>query len=367
MFRLWICCGLLVLAGAEASRGQTKVGDAASLVVSVSPSVRANGMGQVGTALITAGSYLLNPATVGLQGDRGHLSFAFYPTELDWNRGLLLGYSQTFLLTSASYRLRNSPFRLGAAFYRTRLQSPVMREIAYFPDPGRTFRYKEIVSDGMIGAAYEGYVDLGAGIAVKRLTLKQLDWEQSSDLVDFGFVLAVPVADYLPEDLVPSHYSIVLTPSLGVSWNNYGSPRYRKSRARRLGVGLHLGLTYSRIFADWEVISVTGGIDGEKLVELDSAAYMRYGTEVGLLELGYLRLGRTDPDDMGTVGFTVSSRGLLKGMVALLTADDPDRAGVVRHVASHLSVDYSYAHYDEDSESLSADLTFHEVMVTWWP
>jgi len=320
--------------------------------------VRANGMGQTGVALMGKSAFYYNPGSLGFLGrdNRGVLSSypqrtKWRPEVEDWGR-----YDAHSLAVSLPKGLACwEPLSVGFAYYRSRLYGALVRTSFTSPRVVGLLSWKDIANNYVLGVGLSTVIDVGAGITYKRISETVGDFALKGGCVDFGLLLRLPLERDRPGG------KLVITPSCGIAWSNYGpdvkrlSASYKLPKTRRIGAALEIGVNRRRMFEQWMLWSLVGTLEGEKLLVGSREDITKYGVELGLLEAVCVRYGRVDHGfgELKTKGFTISSKGLLKTLVHMLVpAEDYSRWGKAsRYLAEHLALEFSYARYDDSSHA----------------
>ena len=215
-------------------------GEAAVPFLLLQPSPSLSAMGQTGTALPTDDpfGFIWNPAQLGYTSQTNNLSFIFYPSKIDWLPTFNLGLE-----------IKGSAFNTGYNF-KDLIGIPISAGFGYSDltvEFGKFFRYDEFgnlisASDARdnyraysFGIGLDYYIRFTAGFSFKNVSSLLSDRPTGPDsirisadvnVIDFGFLLTVPVIKLIDKDLKFGIENRFLKPyfdfSLGYSKSNIG-------------------------------------------------------------------------------------------------------------------------------------------------
>jgi hypothetical protein len=303
---------LLVVASVATASAQSKVGTA-STALPFGPSVTANGMAGIGLASRGESDFTINPAFLGFF-DRS-ASAACYPV---WAEPHLISSEPGFFAASAVV----APLRLGSRS-NSRLQFSAgfnwqeLKNSLYEVTYAGTFRHQFITRTTQValGASYHWIVDVGCGVAWRRLFYKDefAGRSFSATSYDFGVAARAPLTDRMPVDRSWSEGPLFVNLIGSAVWTGYGpeittgTGKYPQAHGRRYGLAAELAYRW---------LSLCPAIEREASPGYYSTI-MRYGGELALADMLSLRGGKIDyreqdylGSDQVTFGFGLSTHGL---------------------------------------------------------
>ena len=362
---------------------------AGALFLLISPSVRVNGMGQAGVALLdeTAGYY--NPGAAALSSPAHTLQSRFYLSEMPWLTAFADDISYNYFAAQAAAErvldglLWKGPTRLRAAFYgyRTKID---LGEQMHTDERGNllgTVTSAEASNNIGISLALRSVVEAGIGATTKWISsdlapvgigLERGAGKGSARTYDFGLIAVVPVIGVW-ERLTKREFKPFqpkLNVGFGITWQNSGGEISYIDASfsdplpanRRHGWSGSLGMDWNSDSFNLAIGSVTFSketyrpqVDGAHVTSL--AEDDKSGFEVSILEAVAIRRGTYDHFDgyvhLKTSGWTVKSDGLFKFFAYQLDST-PSNFGrdALQFIARHLSISWSRFDYDDRSSSL---------------
>jgi hypothetical protein len=336
--------------------GQAKVGTSGAQFLNISPSVRANGMGQVGVAVADYNSFYSNPSEVALLAENDYIFFSTYVKHVTNPPGF------AFSSFSAGISSHLRPFQIGVAYYRTRMGMSI--EVPSYEEVGDTsFTFKDVANNFVVGAAYSGIVRIGIGATFKRITESSNDNQAEGNAFDFGFLIQGSQESRLGSTAQETEWKLVTIPSLGFAWCNYGDKLlferhdYPLPKTSKAGFSLELALDYHKFDNPWRIVTLLFAAETSENLAEDSDSRTNYGMESVLFDAVALRIGRVYPE-MTTSGLTVSSFGIARIITELINKDGAGSKGIESLFSEHLGFEYSFAHYEASAE-------FHELSMIW--
>jgi hypothetical protein len=333
----------------------------ASVVMSNYPSLRAQGLGNMGVALRDIQSFTVNPASlgaitgpsrIGLFGNPVSDSYEALPDEYS---NISLGVSA--VATDARLGV-DSPWSIGIGYC---FQRESFGAIVRTAEDGSSLEEfdNDAKSHGIvIAAGYGGAVSLGAGIAYRHITAHLEDpgaglelgsADGNGNLFDFG-LHAGTQTNLLTLDSPegPPTY-VTARPMMGVTFRNIGADfKYLDAaqadeppRTVRIGAAVEL----VRRRGELDVITVTPVFELEHLLTGEGNSVFHYGAEVAIAEIITGRIADiTDDDfDQTTWGLTASTAGLTK----ILTDSGEDKSLWTRTI-----LEISLARYFKTGDSI---------------
>ena len=174
---------------------------AGALSLLISPSVRVNGMGQAGVALLDEPAGYYNPGAAALSSPTHTLQSRFYLSEMPWLSWLAddLSYNY-FAAQAAAERILDGlfwkgPTRLRAAFYgyRTKLDLGKQVRTSERGEVIGTFISAEASNNIGISLALRSVVEIGIGATTKWISSDLAPVGMRGRAYDFGLITVVPV------------------------------------------------------------------------------------------------------------------------------------------------------------------------------
>ena len=380
IFSRMFCAALVVtlLFAQGESAEATPESRAFALFLLISPSVRVNGMGQAGVALLDEPAGYYNPGAAALSSPAHTLQSRFYLSEMPWLTALADDISYNYFAAQAAAErvldglFWKGPTGLRAAFYgyRTKL------------DLGEQVTSAEASNNIGISLALRSVVEVGIGATTKWISsdlasvgagIERGAGKGSARAYDFGLIAVVPVVGVLERfsgwEFKP--FQPKLNVGFGVTWQNLGgetiayidaSQAYPLPANRRHGWSGSLGMDWNSDSFNLAIGSVTFSketyrpqVDGAHVTSL--AEDDKSGFEVSILETVAIRRGTYDDFDgdvhLKTSGWTVKSDGLFKFFAYQLDST-PSNFGrdALQFIARHLSISWSRFDYDDRGSSL---------------
>ena len=353
---------------------------AGALFLLISPSVRVNGMGRAGVALLDEPAGYYNPGAAALSSPAHTLQSRFYLSEMP---GLTADISYNyFAAQAAAERVLDGlswkgPTRLRAAFYGYRTKMD-LGEHALTDERGNQLggfvTSAEASNNIGISLALRSVVEVGIGATTKwissNLALLRSAGKGSARAYDFGLIAVVPVVGVW-ERLTGREFKPFqpkLDVGFGIMWQNQGGEiSYLDASAdplpanRRHGWSGSLGMDWNSDSFNLAIGRVTFStetyrpqVDGAHVTSL--AEDDKSGFEVSILETVSIRRGTYDDFDgevhLKTSGWTVKSDGLFK-LFAHQLGNNPSNSGgsALQFLAKHLSISWSRFDYGDRSSS----------------
>ncbi len=335
---------------------QPKIGTVGTInadILLLSPSVKANGMGQAGSAVVSSNSFFLNPSTLGLAIEKQKLQFSFYPSSSN------LSDYKTFFNFSIAYpfihiKSINSDFYLGGAYSFTSLTDGAFVERTYadgtIDGSWYTNTNKDILHHFVVSAVTKGKIDYGVGVAFKLLHQTAFPDRDNNFLFDFGGILR-----YNLEGSSNGNNAHYMNPAFSMAIRNLGTSvklgyaTYSLPRIMSLGFSLETGS--KRKFAE-NLTAITYSlmpvVDIEK--HRDDLWIYRFGLDFSLYEILNLRVGKIkssiDDTDETTFGFSLSTFRLGKFRTLVTDGKNIDNESIPGYLYSKLNIEYNFASYD---------------------
>lgn len=361
MNRCIVCwLALLVVASFATACAQSKVGTV-STALPFGPSVTANGMAGIGLPAHAELDFTINPAQLGFFGRTA--SVGGYPV---WVDPYLISSEPGFFAASAvvaPLRLlnrSNSRFQFSAGFNWQELKNSIY-EVTY----AGTFRHQFITRTTQValGASYHWIVDVGCGVAWRRLFDKDefAGRSFSATSYDFGVGARVPFTARMPDDRSWSEGPLFVNLVGSAVWTGYGpdittgTGKYPQAHGRRYSLAAELAYRW---------MSLCPAIEREASPGYYSTI-THYGGELGLAEIVSLRAGKIDYREQDAMGIDQITFGLglsTHGLKRLLWP--PAGAASTRTGWKQLDLAFSFAIMFDADHPLNST-KFYEVRLTY--
>lgn len=395
----------LMLTG-SAAFGQAKVGSAGYRFLTMSPSVRANGMGEAGVALVDDYSIFFNPGSIGLLHDKERLRFSFTPGSNKYlsNPDFKLRYWFMSLNLLKGKENGESPFNLTIAAYRaTRRLTGSLTTYSY-PDerPTEPLQFEDFnrTQNLAIGFGFRRKVEFGLGFGVKwfSYTYKwgtDTEDEFKSHGYDFGALMRFPMEGSLSNDGRSDGMQWKIIPTIALSFNNYspeidsiditGSyyqwPRVYEERptwpeTRRWGMTVAFELHRPTPYGSMKMISVMPVYEIETLVQRvpHPSSWHKRGIEIEALDALCVRFGKLRRDGetrKNTWGLSVNSQGIARLFTNLfISHKGPSQGSLSKFLQERLQVEFSFAkvsqrmYYFTDDSNEYWDTNFYGISIS---
>jgi hypothetical protein len=347
-YKISICLLLAGLLPIMAS-GQAKVGTAGAKFLTISPSVRANGMGEAGVALVDNYSVYFNPASLGLLHQDSRVQISFYPVraELLNDQMKLQHYSISGRLKSAEFE-DESPLLINAAYYITRFKVDIPLTTY---GPPVFLSATDIAHNFSLGFGILRLVEAGGGINFKIIKESVDTLSLKGTALDFGFMLRLPSERTVFRSRQNDDTRPYFSPSIGFSWNNIGPDMDFNGHDvpiddfRRFGVALPFGL--EKKFRDDYLMLFKIAPVFETVSSSGRRLKTKYGGELGFIETLNVRSGYVSLDeDYGytTLGFGLQSQGIVRVFIDILFPNTKVTKESFKHfIREDLQIVFDYA------------------------
>lgn len=333
---------------------QKKVGTTGDDFLLMSPSIRSNGMGQVGVALVDEYSNYFNPGSLGLYYLKDEISITPWADTPDMENGINFGQS-SLSIPVLKHKLQNgSSIGLSFALSYNRMRvDKTLDKIDYDLIPyDRYSIFTNQTYNASVGFGYNGVFQIGGGLSFKHF----YDYGYLKGVaIDLGVILRFPVGKLL--NLKSDKYKIVILPSFGFSHSNKG-PLLRAGvnersliSVNRTGIALTLGINKFTSYGEWRLFTLISSIEDED-TEFNYDATKK-GLEIDFVEAFTFRLGDNDRRNTttSTWGFTINSGGIFKLFNAISSNNSDSPSKTLDFLANRLTFQYSEAHYDKETVS----------------
>lgn len=344
-------------------KSQAKVGTTGVQFLELSPSVKANGMGQTGMTIVSNNSYYFNPAILGLLVARKQISVSSYPT---WSKPspITKFYNFSVSLPMLFKKVGNVGYYFGVAYYRTKLKSGTFVETTYgggtYDGTGRTFSWKDRSDNIVLSFARTGKVDYAFGITGKY-TKETTNDGYSTD--GFAYDIGSIVRYKIKKESSTDNYRYII-PAVGFSVKNCCTSNV--NAATTFGSSVTAGKT--KIFSDDKTANLyklAPAFDFEK--QRNDIWVYRLGVDLSVYEIINLRIGRitdniSSPSEM-TYGLTLSTFNLGKFTMLVSGSDQSNLSSIEKFFYEKMNIEYNYASYDRYYTTDAQK--YHEVVVTY--
>jgi hypothetical protein len=394
---------------------------AAFLFLGISPSPRANGMGNAYTAFSSddpmAAYY--NPAFLGAFARKHYFSSGFYPRNVPWLSSFVSGMSYSHQSYNVGFNLKNDlniPLSIGVGYSRTFLDLGEQVMLAeHTDDQGNpiilgTFQAWDRAACWTVGICLDYYIRVGIGVGFKQIEsntplLTDNNNDQiKANAVDVGFLLQYPIFESIGKitnhqvQLTP-HITPFLVPVFSYSICNIGDeityfeslPPEPLPRVARTGIGLEGGVTASRNSMRWQLFSFKWASEAEDLlIQRDGQGNWKYrkgsgdidvfddlilgnanpavaksrGIEINLLDVFTWRTGTHEEIEYRlcykTNGFGLSLSGLIKALFWVKPDTIKNRG--IRFFLERIDVQYHESAWDVQSGPLK-DTEFKGISI----
>lgn len=384
------------------------ISDAACLFLLISPSPRANGLGQTFLSLPETDAMIAfyNPAALGLFSLNHQFSLGFYPQRVSWLPGLTSNISYDNKAINAGVKLPGS-LSAGIGFQRIYLN---LGNQSYMNEAGEVFGSSKIWEKSetiTIGLGWQGAIRAGIGLSIKFIdsqlgkTLSQEKWKDvkaEATAFDIGAIVQVPILNLIHQPLAISlskHGSLqpFVTTTLAYAMSNIGdeiiyieaSQPDPLPRLARVGLSFDLGMILRQHNLDWTLSSFQWATEAEDLliknfmptngrVEYQSGLgdihffsdlfggknaciiQMR-GWQVNFLDIVSLQQGRYEDLD-GRVRYTTRGIGVgLAGWLKLASQLFPKNR-TLRLVTNHFDLQYQWSKFQIENDHPLAGTKF---------
>jgi hypothetical protein len=366
------------------------VSEAALLILLISPSPRANGMGDTFMALPTndAMATIYNPGSLGIFALQNYASIGFYPHHVQWLPSLTSNVFYNCNAINFGFKLNKKIFA-GIGYHKISLDLGNQ----YFTDsrgnPTSAFQSWERVHALTFGIGGNFGVKIGLGMSIKYVE-SQLGGPSFDSIVrsakvdifayDFGGVVQAPLFEILHNSIylpLTDHLRLqpLFVPAIGYSINNYGGEvTYTDEtqadpicRVARIGYSIDTGILMNDNNTDWRLISFKWAREAEDLLVKRSGSQIKYqcglgdidffhdliewkgnpnivkrqGWEFNFGEIFYYRKGKyEDPEGLvfyKTAGYGIGIAGLLK-LTKIFSQNQN-----IKFFANHLDIQYHWS------------------------
>jgi hypothetical protein len=305
-------------------------------------------------------SYTVNPASLAIHG-RGGSILAFYnPSPSGYDRA---GDEHSATMLGVAFTPRGPQDRPQRAisfsfgYYFARFSDGTFWRGSPTDDWSMSADNNSDIHGLVVSTAYKGAITLSLGAAYRRVAVNVVNlWGEeesdgSGDLFDIGIQSrkTLNLSANHGADMADAYSTAAFL--FGLSFHNLGADfNYshaviKESPPRTMRAGLAIAL--DRNNRDLSVFSVMPVFELEYHLVGDRNSVLHYGVEATLAETIGGRLGRISDDEFKqiTFGLTLSTNGLAKSI---------GRKGDAGTFWQNLSVEFSYARYGDEGDSIYA-------------
>jgi len=353
-FLIVVFISCLILTG-SAAFGQAKVGTTGSWFLTFSPSVRANGMGEAGVALVDDYSIFFNPGSIGLLHNKERIRFSITPgsSYFDFNPDLKMRYWFISYNVIRGSQLNGGPLNITIAAYRKTFSGSYSQKYYDYPDP---YIMEPIDIDVQtqslsIGISLRRRLQIGIGMGVKWYSEKWAydnEIESKSHGYDFGALMRYPFEGSLSNNGSSDGMIWAIIPSMGLSFNNI-----RKGtdwpELRRWGWTVDIGLIKQTPNYPLKLISLMPAYEIETTITGSSPRYskIKLGIEIAALEALSARYGNTrmyGHSQKNTWGLSLNSRGIARLLSGVyFSQNDQSKEALSKFLLERLQIEFSFA------------------------
>ncbi len=351
-------------------KSQSKVGTSGTPFLELSPSVKANGMGQAGMTIVSNNSYYFNPAILGLLTARKQISVSSYTT---WSKlsPITEFYNFSVSLPMLHKNVGNVDYYFGAAYYRTKLVSDDLVERTYergtYDGTGRTFNWEDKSDNVVLSFARTGTVDIAVGGTIKHISESVYDYSATGYGFDVGAIVRYNMKNNTTEG-----NSLFIIPAIGFSLKNLGADMtlvtnsYSLPKSTSFGGSVTTGIT--KLFSGnrtADLYKLAPAFDIEK--QHDDRWVYRLGVDLSVYEIINLRIGRitdnvSSPSEM-TYGFSLSSFQFGKFAMLVSGSEQSNLSGIEKFFYEKVNIEYNFASYDR--YYITDVQNYHEIVVNY--
>lgn len=369
------------------------ISNAACLFLLISPSPRANGLGQTFLTLPETDAMIAfyNPAALGLFSLNHRFSLGFYPQRVSWLPGITSDIFYDNKAINAGFKLPGA-LSAGIGFQKTYVDlgsQRIMNEAGEVFGPFKTWEKSEAIT---IGLGWQGEITAGIGLSIKFIDSqlgKSLSQGKSKDVkaeataFDIGAMAQIPVLDLIHQPLAISLSNrgvlkpFVTTRLAYAIWNIGDEITYIEAsqsdplpRTARVGLSFDLGMILRQRNLDWTLSSFQWATEAEDLLIKNSmptdnsveyqtgfgdihffhdlfggknaSIIQMRGWQINFLEIVSLQQGRYE-DLEGQVRYTTRGIGVaLAGWLKLASQLFPE-SRTLRLVTDHFDLQYQWS------------------------
>lgn len=369
--------------------------DATCLFLLISPSPRANGLGQTFLSLPETDAMIAfyNPASLGIFALGNRVSLGFYPNRVSWLPGLTDELFYDCKAANASFRLTRN-LRAGIGYHRIYLD---LGKVVGTDQSGQLigpFRSWEKADAFSAGIGLDQRIKAGIGLTIKFINNKlgesDVDGDRKSigadgTAYDFGAMVQLPLLElWNMSSAIWRSENHKLYPffstTLAYTIKNIGdeisysepSQADPLPRTARIGYSFDLGMTLRQRGMAWKLAAFTWAIEAEDLLikqrrppdytiryqiglgdihffhdlfggKNPSIVQMR-GWEINCLEVIYLQHGRYENPD-GLIDYKTKGVGIgLAGWLKLMSQFFPANR-TIKFVTDHFDLQYQWSEF----------------------
>jgi len=333
--------------------GQDKIGTAGPQFLGMSPSVRANGMGEAGVALVDDYSFYFNPASLGFLHPEGRRALTFYPMQTDLAAIFLFRYASFSSRVVSGSLSKQRPFTLNAAYFTSRLKGPAI-PITTYDNPAGTGEYfnpTALAHNMSLGFGVSDFLDVAMGINFKIIRMDYGDIGATGTAFDLGLLINAPAQRFVAAPAHDGETRLYFAPAFGFAYCNMGhdlemeSYDYPLPEFKRVGIAAPFGVEKMIDGRNTMLALFTPSVELRNISEWDD--HINYGAELEFMEAFAGRLGRYHiyrHMRYDTWGFGLKSRGMMRLVTGLFYNRSADSyGGVTKFLRDRLEIEFSFA------------------------
>lgn len=369
---------VILLVGTASASEQLRPYPLRNQFLTMSPSVRANGMGEAGVTLIDDYSVFFNPGSIGLLHVDERVRFNITP-----------GYNKTYSAPGLEQVLKlrywflsidllnrnNNPVGFTISAYRKTYSSSVIFESQYYDGSTVINEIDDYIrTQGIsIGIGIDRKVQIGVGATLKIFCEdNEQDDKRYRDIdshgYDFGGIIRFPFKGSFAKNEKPGNLQWKIIPAIALSINNY-SPEidsieitgsydpwnriYEEIPAwpetRRWGMSVAFEMHRQTSYGTMKAVSLMPVYEIETLVQRVPHPSSRHkrGIEITAMDALCARFGKARIDGItrkNTWGLSVNSRGIARLFASMFSSHNGQSQGSLsKFLQERLQVEFSFA------------------------
>jgi hypothetical protein len=343
--------------------GQTKVGATGISFVDTSPSVRANGMGEVGVVLADGYSAFFNPASITFQEDVDYARLTFLLKKANLHpAGIGLRYFSFSTNLLGSNAIFNQQFNLSIAYSRTSFCTEPIPVTTYDQPQGtgEFLRAENISNNLTVAAGISTKMNISFGGTVKWIREAYGATKGDGYAYDLGMLIGLPHTIDSSSVTFDDSKGMHLNPRFGMSICNLGADFEVMSdsikrilpKLWRIGLMTEFRVIHTIAEIETDLLSVVPAAEIERQLIPDDDDNHRYksGCEAGLAEAIYFRLGCIySHDSMDRIvienpwGVGIHSQGIARLIYSIFYPDKRQNpASVWKLLQTRLQVEFEF-------------------------
>ncbi len=369
MLKVIVSTSLILLLSFSIVASQAKVGTTGAHFLLLSPSVKANGMGQAGMTLTDANAYYFNPANLGLASAENNFSVSFYPVNSKSSNNVGL-FNFSLAIPILHTKSKSSDYYIRGGYYFTKLTAEGLDERTYdqgtIDGTGRTFNWNDISHNFVISLTRTGTIDFAFGVTAKYLSQSTIEYTTGGVAFDVGGTIR-----YRIESSSDNNMTTYINPLFSFAVRNFGPSMTFINNSyplpKILSTGFSFETGFRKQFSNKKKANIYNFIpvfDIEK--HRDDYTVYKYGLDMSLYEIINLRIGKINRNGTSvsesTYGFTFSTFRLGKFRMLVSDKSSTSTGGLLGLLYNKLNVEYNFAQYDNN---YLEPQNYHEVVFNY--